>query len=102
MESKKRWNTLSNENQYLHEVNVKQIVIHDVLRFLEEQFGSKKGVPEKSTDALRKDSNEIAYRIKLLKMADKGSWSALERYAADPLYDDKEDYKKLESTLEGG
>ena len=102
MESKKRWNTLSNEKQYLHEVNVKQIVIHDVLRLLEEQFGSKKGVPEKSTDALRKDNNEIAYRIKLLKMADKGSWSALERYAADPLYDDKEDYKKLESSLEGG
>ena len=51
---------------------------------------------------LRKDNKEIDYRIKLLKMADKGSWSALERYAADPLYDDKEDYKKLESSLEGG
>ena len=99
MESKKRWNTLSNEKQYLHEVNVKQIVIHDVLRLLEEQFGSKKGVPEKSTDALRKDNNEIAYRIKLLKMADKGSWSALERYAADPLYDDKETTKNWKAAL---
>merc|ERR1712082_342521 len=82
MESKKRWNSLSNEKQYLHEVKVKQIVIEDVRELLEEQFGSKKDVPEKLTDALRKGEKEIDYRIKLLKMADKGSWSAVEKYAA--------------------
>ena len=84
MESKKRWNSVSNEKQYLHEVKVKQIVIEDVRRLLEEQFGSKKDVPEKLVDALRKGEKEIDYRIKLLKMADKGSWSAVEKYAADP------------------
>ena len=99
MESKKRWNSVSNEKQYLHEVKVKQIVIEDVRRLLEEQFGSKKDVPEKLVDALRKGEKEIDYRIKLLKMADKGSWSAVEKYAADPLCDDEEDDKKWKAAL---
>merc|ERR1711895_122529 len=32
-------------------------------------------------------------------MADKGSWSAVEKYAADPLCDDEEDDKKWKATL---
>merc|ERR1711867_412936 len=99
MESKKRWNSLSNEKQYLHEVKVKQLAIEDVRRLLEEQFGSKKDVPEKLTDALRKGEKEIDYRNKLLKIADKGSWTAVEKYAADPLCDDEEDDKKWKATL---
>merc|ERR1711989_74798 len=81
MESKKRWNSLSNEKQYLHEVKVKQLAIEDVRKLLEEHFGSKKDVPEKLTHAIRLGEKEIDYRIKLLKMADKGSWSDVEKYA---------------------
>ena len=99
MESKKRWNSLSNEKQYLHEVKVKQIVIEDVRRLLEEEYGSKEKVPEKLVDALRKGEKEIDYRIKLLKMADKGSWYAVEKYAADPLCDDEEDDKRWKAAL---
>merc|ERR1712082_372656 len=99
IESKKRWNSLSNEKQYLHEVKVKQLVIEDVQKQLEDYFGSKRDVPEKIEGAIKLGEKEIDYRIKLLKMADKGSWSAVEKYAADPLCDDDEDDKKWKAAL---
>ena len=99
MESKKRWNNLSNEKQYLHEVKVKQLAIEDVRKHLEDHFGSKRDVPEKIEGAIKLGEKEIDYRIKLLKMADKGSWSAVEKYAADPLCDDDEDDKKWKAAL---
>ena len=99
MESKKRWNSLSNEKQYLHEVKVKQLAIEDVRKQLEDYFGSKRAIPEKIEGAIKLGEKEIDYRIKLLKMADKGSWSAVEKYAADPLCDDDEDDKKWKAAL---
>ena len=45
MESKKRWNSLSNEKQYLHEVKVRQLAIEDVRKQLEDYFRSKRDVP---------------------------------------------------------
>merc|ERR1711989_124944 len=66
MESKKRWNSLSNEKQYLHEVKVKQPAIEDVRKQLEDYFGSKRAVPEKIEGAIKLGEKEIDYRIKLL------------------------------------
>ena len=99
MESKKRWNSLSNEKQYLHEVRVRQLAIEDVRKQLEDHFGSKRDVPEKIEGAIRLGEKEIDNRIKLLKMADKASWSAVEKYAADPLCDDDEDDKKWKAAV---
>ena len=79
MESKKRWNSLSNEKQYLHEVRVRQLAIEDVRKQLEDHFGSKRDVPEKIEGAIRLGEKEIDNRIKLLKMANKASWSAVEK-----------------------
>ena len=51
--SKKRWNSLSKEKQYLHEVKVKQLAIEDVQKVLEDHFGSKKDVPNKIAHAIK-------------------------------------------------
>ena len=99
MENKKRWNNLSNEKQYLHEVRVRQLAIEDVRKQLEDHFGSRREVPEKIEGAIRLGEKEIDKRIKLLKMADKASWSAVEKYAADPLCDDDEDDKKWKAAV---
>ena len=99
MESKKRWNSLSNEKQYLHEVKVKQLAIEDVRKQLEDYFGSKKDVPEKIEEAIKLGEKEIDNRIKMLKMADKASWLAVDKYAADPLCDNDEDDKKWKAAV---
>merc|ERR1711989_40324 len=99
MESKKRWNSLSNEKQYLHEVKVRQLAIEDVRKQLEDYFGSKRDVPEKIEGAIKLGEKEIDNRIKLLKMADKAPWSAVEKYAADPLCDDDEDDEKWKAAV---
>merc|ERR1712041_12420 len=99
MEGRKRWNNLANEKQYLHEVRVRQLAIKDVRKQLEDHFGSKREVPEKIEGAIILGEKEIDNRIKLLKMADKASWSAVEKYAADPLCDDDEDDKKWKAAV---
>merc|ERR1712041_15133 len=99
MEGRKRWNNLANEKQYLHEVRVRQLAIEDVRKQLEDHFGSKRDVPEKIEGAIRLGEKEIDNRIKLLKMADKASWSAVKKYAADPLCDDDEDDKKWKAAV---
>ena len=53
MEGKKRWNSRANEKQYLHEIEVKQLLVEDVRKHLEDHFGSKESVQGKIEDAIK-------------------------------------------------
>ena len=91
MESRRRWNSLANEKQFLHEVKIKQLLVEDVRKQLEDHFGSRSAVPEKIEEAIKIGEKAIDERVKMLKMADKASWLAVDKYVADPLCSDAED-----------
>ena len=94
MEARRKWNSKSNELQYLHQVKVKQICVADCRLVLEEYFGDKKKVPASIEALIRKGEKEIDARIKVLKMADRVSMLALEKYEVDPLCEGEEDDRK--------
>ena len=99
MESRKRWSNVANEKQYLYNVKIKQLAIEDVRKQLEDYFGSRKDVPEKIEEAIKLGEKEIDSRIKMIKIADKASWLAVDKYVADPLCDNDEDDKKLMAAI---
>ena len=45
VEGRKRWNSKANEKQFIHQIEIKQILVEDVRRKLETAFGSKDNVP---------------------------------------------------------
>ena len=94
MEGRKRWNSKANEKQYLHNIEVKQLLVEDMRSRLEEHFGSKESVPGKVEDAIALGEKKLDERVKMLKMADKASWLAIDKYIADPLCTDAEDDRK--------
>ena len=94
MEGSRKWNSKSNEMQYLHQVKVRQLLVKDYHDALEEHFGDKKKIPSKLESVVKKGEKEINDRIKVLKMADRVSWSAVNKYQADPLCDGDEDDKR--------
>ena len=88
MESWRRWNSLANEKQFLHEVKIKQLLVEDVRKQLEDHFGSRTAVPEKIEEAIKIGEKAIDEQVKMLKMADKASWLAVDKYVPDPLCED--------------
>merc|ERR1712240_352463 len=74
MEASRKWNSASNEKQYLHQVKIRQLCVEDFWDALEEEFGDKKKIPPKLVAMVKKGEKEINERIKLLKMADRGGW----------------------------
>ena len=48
---------------------------------------------------MKKGEKEINERIKVLKMADRVSWAAVDKYQADPLCDGDEDNKKWKQAV---
>ena len=94
MEGSRKWNSKSNEMQYLHAVKVQQICVEDYRQALEEYFGDRKKVPARIEAVVRKGEKEIDGRIKVLRMADRVSWLVVDKYQADPLCDGEEDDKK--------
>ena len=79
MENRRRWNLSGNEKQYLHQVRVRQLCVEDVRKQLEDYFVSKKDVPEKIEEVIKLGEKEIDDRIKMLRMADKASWLAVDK-----------------------
>ena len=73
MEGRKRWNSVSNEKQFLHQIRLRQLCMEDVRKQLEKYFGSRREVPQKIEDIIRIGEKEIDGRIKILRMADKVS-----------------------------
>ena len=65
--------------QYLHEVKVRQICVEDYRQVLEEHFGKRK-VLSRIKAVIRKGEKEIDGRIKVLRMADRVSWLAVDKY----------------------
>ena len=61
---------------------------------LENHFGSTSAVPEKIEEAIKIGEQAINERVKMLKMVDKASWLAVDKYVADPLCKDAEDDRK--------
>ena len=94
MEGWRRWNSAANKKQYLHQVRVRQLCVEDVRKQLEKHFGSKREVPQKIEEVIKLGEKEIDKRIKMLKMADKVSWLAVEKYVADPLCDNDEEDRR--------
>ena len=61
--------------------------MEDYCDALEEHFGDRKKIPAKLESVVKKGEKEINERIKVLKMADRVSWAAVDKYQADPLCD---------------
>ena len=96
MEASRKWNSASNEKQYLHQVKVRQLCVEDFRDALEEHFGDKRKIPAKLVAVVKKGEKEINDRIKILKMADRVSWTAVDKFRADPLCDGDEDYSRYD------
>ena len=69
---------------------------HDAL---EEHFGDRKKIPAKLELVVKKGEKEINEWIKVLKMADRVSWAAVDKYQADPLCDGDEDDKRWKQAV---
>ena len=54
----------------------------------------KESVPGRIEDAIKLGEKKLDERVKMLKMADKASWLAVDKYIADPLCTDAEDDRK--------
>ena len=59
----------------------------------------KRKIPSKPVAVVKKGEKEINDRIKVLKMADRVSWSAVDKYQADPLCDGDEDDKRWKQAV---
>ena len=94
MENRRKWNHPANKKQYLHQIRVRQLCIEDVRKQLEDYFGSRKDVPERIEEAIKIGEKEVDERIKMLRMANKVSWLAVDKFVADPLCDNDEEDKK--------
>ena len=94
MEGLRKWNSKSNKMQYLHQVKIRQLCVEDFRDALQEHFGDRKKIPTKLQLVVKKGEKEINTRIKVLKMADRVSWAAVDKYQADPLCDGDEDNRK--------
>ena len=99
IEGGRKWNSTANEKQYLHQMKLRHICVEDMRTVLETHFGSRQEVFEKIEEVVRKGEKEIDDRIKMLRMADKVSWLAVDKYVADLLYKDEENDKKWKAAV---
>ena len=80
MESGKKWNLMANDKQFKFTSIVRQILVEDMRVVLEKGFGQRGGTILSSIkDVVRKGEKELDLRIKMLRMADKASWSAVNK-----------------------
>ena len=94
MEGRKRWISISNKKQYLHQVRLRQLCVEDVRKQLEKYFGSRREVPQRKEEVIKLGEKEIDGRIKILRMADKVSWTAVEKFVSDPFCDNDEEDRR--------
>ena len=73
--------------------------VEDFRDGLEDHFGDKKKIPSKLVAVVKRGEKEINDRIKVLKMADRVLWSAVDKYQADPLCDGDEDDKRWKQAV---
>ena len=75
------------------------MLVEDFHDTLEEHFGDRTKIPAKLESVVKKGEKEINERIKVLKMADRVSWSAVDKYQADPLCDGDEDDRRWKQAV---
>ena len=73
--------------------------MEDMRRQLEKHFSSRREVTQKIEEVVKLGEKEINERIKILRMADKGGWSAIEKFIADPLCDNAEEDKRWKQAM---
>ena len=73
---------------------VRRIVVEDLRVVLEDWFRRNGMIPFTIEDVVRKGEEKLHERIKMLKLADKGGWEAVDVYVTEPVCDDDEDDKK--------
>ena len=95
LESGKRWKHKGNEKQFQFAAEVRGIMVDDLRVALEDWFGKNGGsIPSSIEDVVRKGEEKLDERIKMLKLADKGGWEAVDAYVTEPVCDNDEDDKK--------
>ena len=95
LESGKRWKHKGNEKQFQFAAEVRGIMVDDLRVALEDWFGKNGGsIPSSIEDVVRKGEEKLDERIKMLKLADKGGWEAVDAYVTEPVCVDDEDDKK--------
>ena len=99
MEGRKRWNSRANEKQFTHNVEIKQILVEDVRSRLEDHFGTKDDIPGPVSETISLGEKKLEERIKMLRMADKVSWLAVDKYVTDPLCKDAEDDRRWKAAI---
>ena len=100
LQNGRKWNSAANEKQYLHQVELKSIVIDDFRNVLERYFGARgKEVPTSIEEVIKKGESKIEERIKCLRLADKVSWLAVDHYVRDPLCSLEEDDRKCKRAV---
>ena len=62
-------------------------------------MGTARKILSKLKSVVKKGEKEINNCIKVLKMADRVSWSAVDKYQADPLCDGEEDDRKWKQAV---
>ena len=84
LESGKRWKHKGNEKQFQFTAEVRGIVVDDLQVALEDWFGKNGGlIPSSIEDVVRKGEEKLDERIKMLKLADKGGWEAVDAYVTE-------------------
>ena len=95
LESGMKWKHKGNEKQYQFATEVRGIMVEDLRVALEDWFGKNGGViPLSIEDVVRKGEKKLEERIKMLRLADKGGWDAVDAYVMEPVCEDDEDDRK--------
>ena len=75
-------------------------MVEDMRLILEDYFGDRNmEVPRNIEEAVKKGERKIEERIKMLRMADKASWLAVDKYVTDPLCLNDEDDRKWKKAV---
>ena len=100
LQTGRRWNSASNEKQFIHQAELKSIVIDDFRMELERHFGARgREVPASIEEVIKRGEEKIEERIKCLKLADKSSWLAVDHYVRDPLCQTDEDDRRWKRAI---
>ena len=100
LESGKKWKQKGNEKQFQFAAEVRGIMVDDLRVAMEDWFGKNSGlIPSSIEDVVRKGEEKLDERIKMLKLADKGGWEAVDAYVIESVCDNDEDDKKLKRAV---
>ena len=92
LDKPEQFKSKSIENQHRHQLEIQQCV-DDAIRQLEE------GEQDAASTSLQQGKKLISGRIKMLKLADREGWGAVNAYLTDNIADDAEDEKRIRKAV---